>query len=37
VAERVAKLHGGEVRLRSRDVDGGIYVELRFPIPADEA
>jgi signal transduction histidine kinase len=36
VAETVAKRHGGEVRLRSCD-DGGVLVELRFPIPAPPA
>jgi len=36
VAESVARLHGGEVRLRSRD-DGGLLVELRFPIRTPQA
>jgi hypothetical protein len=36
VAETVAKRHGGEVRLRSCG-DGGVLVELRFPIPAPSA
>ncbi len=36
VAEAVAKRHGGEVRLRSCG-DGGVLVELRFPIPAPPA
>ena len=36
VAETVAKRHGGEVRLRSCG-DGGVLVELRFPIPAPPA
>jgi hypothetical protein len=36
VAESVARLHGGEVRLRSRD-DGGLLVELRFPIRPPQA
>jgi hypothetical protein len=37
VAESVAKLHGGEVRLRTRADDGGVLVELRFPLPQHEA
>lgn len=36
VAESVARLHGGEVRLRSRD-DGSLLVELRFPIRTPQA
>ena len=36
VAETVAKRHGGEVRLRPCG-DGGVLVELRFPIPAPPA
>jgi len=36
VAESIARLHGGEVRLRSRD-DGGLLVELRFPIRTPQA
>jgi hypothetical protein len=36
VAESVARLHGGEVRLRSRH-DGGLLVELRFPIRPPQA
>jgi hypothetical protein len=36
VAESVARLHGGEVRLRSRD-DGRLLVELRFPIRTPQA
>jgi signal transduction histidine kinase len=36
VAETVAKRHGGEVRIRSRG-DGGVFVELRFPIAAPPA
>jgi signal transduction histidine kinase len=36
VAETIAKRHGGEVRLRSCG-DGGVFVELRFPIPAPPA
>ena len=36
VAEMVAKRHGGEIRLRSCG-DGGVFVELRFPIPAPPA
>jgi signal transduction histidine kinase len=36
VAESVARLHGGEVRLRSR-ADGGLLVELRFPIRTAQA
>jgi hypothetical protein len=36
LAESVAKRHGGEIRLRSCG-DGGVLVELRFPIPARPA
>jgi signal transduction histidine kinase len=36
LAETVAKRHGGEVRVRSCG-DGGVLVELRFPIPAPPA
>lgn len=36
VAEIVAKRHGGEVRLGSCG-DGGVLVELRFPLPAPPA
>ena len=37
VAQSVAKLHGGEVRLGTRVGDGGVLVELRFPLPQHEA
>jgi hypothetical protein len=36
VAETIAIRHGGEVRLRSCG-DGGVFVELRFPIAAPPA
>lgn len=37
VAQSIARRHGGEVRVRSRDDGGGELVELRFPIPAPQA
>jgi hypothetical protein len=37
VAYSVARRHGGEVRVRSRDDGGGDLIELRFPIPGRQA
>jgi hypothetical protein len=37
VAECLARLHGGEIRFRTHAADGGIFVELHFPLPRREA